>query len=369
MPNISYEPLEQSAGTLPDVIPYFDGLQRPPGLMNLFGWWVLGAALIALIWFVGKRRNTSSLWKKASDIAGYTLYIVISVLLLLESYFHLLFDQTDLGGATLSSRAWVYRHWTPLNEQGYRDFSFSDERFANKKLIAVLGDSFAAGYGIRNVGQRFSGVLQSALAKDWEVATIASVDWDNSQEWEEFRKFRWKPDVLVLSVYYNDVENTVAEMGAENLGIENEPPQDFPPIPWLCNHSYAASYIFWRYWILSTLETASPAYCRHLHAVGQSSEIWNRYVQTLAPFVEFSRNAGAKLIVVVFPMLSAPHCTAEFDKRVRNYFLEAGAQVVYVADLMPQIPQEELMVNRMDMHPGPALHRKVGEALAGLIAP
>src|SRR5262245_21618978 len=81
------------------------------------------------------------------------LGLVALVLLAGEGVFSMI-DRSHAVGYTLAARLWFARHWTPPgNSFGYRDVEHPDD---GKKKLFVLGDSFVAGMGIRDVRERFT---------------------------------------------------------------------------------------------------------------------------------------------------------------------------------------------------------------------
>src|SRR5690349_14839123 len=74
-------------------------------------------------------------------------YFTIALLLILgEGYFRFVYAESD-GLPTLASQNWLARYWH-TNALGYRDPDWKPEALANRKTVLVVGDSFAAGWGI-----------------------------------------------------------------------------------------------------------------------------------------------------------------------------------------------------------------------------
>jgi hypothetical protein len=86
--------------------------------------------------------------KRPAAIASGLLVSYITVLLLLgigEAYTR--FGYADSGwGFTLAHKNWEARYWH-LNSHGFRDKEWTEADLQGRTTLAVLGDSFASGWG------------------------------------------------------------------------------------------------------------------------------------------------------------------------------------------------------------------------------
>ena len=94
-------------------------------------------------------------------------------LLATEIYFRLFFFRSDNMGMTKPNHLWFKKYWHPINSLGYRDREWSPEDLSQKRVVAVVGDSFAAGHGIQKTQDRFGDVLGNLLGNRWAVVNIA----------------------------------------------------------------------------------------------------------------------------------------------------------------------------------------------------
>src|SRR4029079_8000931 len=95
-------------------------------------------------------------------------------LLAFEVLFALVFIDTDAFAQTLASNRWLHLYfWNHVNALGYRDVEHPPELFRSRRSVLVLGDSFVAGYGIKDPRDRFSDILQQRLGDDWVVANVS----------------------------------------------------------------------------------------------------------------------------------------------------------------------------------------------------
>ena len=92
-----------------------------------------------------------------------SIFTVMYLVVLLEIVFGTCFVHSDGYGFTLASKRWFQMYWNPINSYGYRDF---EHEWEDKKILFILGDSFATGHGIKNISDRFSDKLQDISFED-----------------------------------------------------------------------------------------------------------------------------------------------------------------------------------------------------------
>ncbi len=342
------------------------GVPPPPGLVNLIIWWVAGLLLIRLAWWISRSQATrSGLISAAASYLRYIVFLVCVIFLLLESFFHFFVSVPDLGCVTLSSRKWFFREWIPLNEQGYRDLSHAPDRFQGKRVIAVFGDSFAAGHGIESIRDRYSGVLQDMLSDDWIVPTLAQPGWSAVEQTRALREFTLNPEFVVLSAYHNDLEGIASEQNKDYAGFAAL--EKFAFIEIIARRSYVLNYAFWSVFISSLIRDDSGAYAKYLHELHSDKAVWTPYEQQLAEAILLARARGATPMVVLFPMLYHPPASAGFDDKVAELCEGMGVPLLDTRMLITDVPPLERILNPMDSHPSILVHQRVGAALAELV--
>lgn len=119
---------------------------------------------------------------------------IILVILLLEIIFSKWVIQSDGIGYTLSSKLWFKKYWYPINSFGFRDNDH--KKIEGKKIVIIIGDSFAAGPGIKKYTDRFSNVLQNLLGNNYEVINISRNGWSSEDEYNGIQSYpTLKPDI------------------------------------------------------------------------------------------------------------------------------------------------------------------------------
>ena len=100
------------------------------------------------------------------------------------------------GGDAFSGKLWNKRYWNPINKIGLRDV----EPQKGKNTVFFVGDSFTAGWGIKNIEDRFGEVSKKELIKQVQLfpeviqnaaqnhspALIANYTYDLVREYNSF---------------------------------------------------------------------------------------------------------------------------------------------------------------------------------------
>ncbi len=265
--------------------------------------------------------------------------------------------QPDGFAVTAMHRAWMELHWKPINSLRYRDREPIAEPAVRRVL--VVGDSFAAGHGIEELDDSFPFVLERELGSGWRVNVAARPGWSSDAEYAALAKYPFKPDVVVLSYYVNDMSYL---LGKQEQAV-SAPPRG---LEWLATGFFSTSYLYWHV-LGGGLDTAQERYAERQTSMYDDRELWSRHAADLARFVELARANSIELCVLVWPRLDDVASSRAATAKVSALLREQGARVL---DLTPELaarPARELVSSRIDAHPNRALHAEVGRKLAPLV--
>ncbi len=99
------------------------------------------------------------------------------------------------------------------NPDGYRTPVLAAQKPLNEFRIAVLGDSFAWGFGVNN-DQTFSAVLERQLGDGYSVVNFGVSGYGRGQQWLQLQRdvSRVQPDAVIVMAYPgNDLYDNVAD--------------------------------------------------------------------------------------------------------------------------------------------------------------
>ncbi len=110
---------------------------------------------------------------------------------------------------------WIQKN-VKFNKQGFRDFDYIFEKPFKVFRILVLGDSQTFGHGILKIKDTWPKKLENLLNKDaslikFEVLNMAIPGWNTDTQLNELFRigFRYKPDLILLGFYPNDISKPV----------------------------------------------------------------------------------------------------------------------------------------------------------------
>ncbi|MBI1879242.1 MAG: SGNH/GDSL hydrolase family protein [Chloroflexi bacterium] len=325
---------------------------------------ILGIALGGGLLLAIQRLSKGPAWvTKLLPNVIVSLMTVFLTFMAAEVIFKVFFAQSDGWNQTLASHNWFERYWVK-NSLGYRDVEWSEEDLRNKKKILVVGDSFAAGQGIENVEDRFSNLLGHKLGSDYLVMNVAWPGLSTTEEIENLKGFRYKPEILIWQYFINDIRYTAHERNVKAPDPNIDPWPIFEP---LVSNSYVVNFIYWRVMRLKPNIIGEMNNMDWLKRAYNDPGVWWTHQQELLSVYEGAASEQVKLIVVVFPDLVDVEGSQEITAKVVNLFKERGVPTLDVTELVKDVPTPQLIVNSVDPHPNEWVHRQVADKLYELI--
>jgi lysophospholipase L1-like esterase len=312
----------------------------------LLGAAAVGALLIAL---TAQRR-----WRMVRAAAS-GLLISYSVLALFfgaaELYFRYVFAESE-NVITLAAQNWLARHWQ-TNSLGYRDRDWTPADWEGKTTVMVLGDSFAAGWGIENPADRFPDVLAARLGDDYVVINLGRYGTSTPEQLALMRAHPLQtPDVVILQYFLNDIS-----YAGLSLGLLPTP----EPLPAWARESYLGNFIYAR--AFASWVRADDWWQWNYDAYDNVG-IWSVHRAEIEALIDHVEAVGARLIVVIFPNLLDPVRSIAYVDRVAQVFEARGhTDILKLFDAAAAWNPRDLMVSARDTHPSPAFHRYVGDEL------
>ena len=306
--------------------------------------------------------------RRAQLVAGNLLVLAFLVCLLAlagECWLRFVYDATDSFGLLRTTDRWMARHYHD-NNQHVRDDVDYDIGLVPKGLrrVTFVGDSFTAGHGIANVGDRFANRVRAARP-GWQVHVFAVNGLDTGQELaivddelphESGGRYRY--DVVVLVYCLNDVADIMPEYEAIRARLA----------PRLGRGVLARnSYLFDALRFLS-LVWSEPELQAYYPSVGAAYEgpTWDLQRERLKKVHAAVESRGGRLAVVTFPFLAElgrEYRFRDIHRRLAEFWRAEGVPAL---DLLPAFDgrdPRELTVGRFDAHPNEASHALAAEAV------
>jgi hypothetical protein len=320
--------------------------------MAKLAFWLLLIIEVLRVFYYGVVKS------KARGMFANVLTIVIPLLvtlLFLEIVF-MYIPQSHEGVLSKASQIWWEKYWHPINALGYHDKEVTNS--PGKKHILVVGDSFAAGHGLKNVSERFSDILESKLGSDqYSVFNLGVSGADTRDEAARLASFPVKPDVIVLQYFPNDVEKVGREKGLSLSG--SEPYADLNgPLATIVKRFYLPNFIYWQ-----LPHTGFSTFEKFVQTAYTDTTVLNAHLRDLSRMIDYRDSTGAKMYAVFVPFLFQMDKSAGYTKPVEAYLKSHGVTVVPINDGIAQIPDKDRVVGKNDTHASGAVNALIADRL------
>lgn len=315
-------------------------------LMNLF---VVSAIFYGLV-IKGELKNV--FLKNLSSL----IFSLLFFFLIFEAIF-LFIPRSHRSGASLAAQRWSNYYWKPINKSGARDIPYSEERFKNKNVIFVLGDSFTAGYGIKETKDRFSNIIAEKLPESFSVFNFGNNGANSSTELSMLLGFPTKPKGIILQYFVNDIEEACS--GARKSVYKRSLYSDMHPfLKFFVKNSYLLDYIYWEF----------PHACQDKYSISvydcyEDGETLKAHLNELSLLRLYAKDHNIDFIVVVIPFLKDIESSKKYTNIVKSYFQFYKIPVIDVGELVKDIPLKKRIVNKHDPHASVLVHRMIADAL------
>ncbi|MCF2444549.1 SGNH/GDSL hydrolase family protein [Dyadobacter sp. CY345] len=314
--------------------------------------WLLLVIEILRIFYYGVVKS------KAKGILANIVTIatpLIITLIFLEIIF-MYIPQSHEGVLSKASQIWWEKYWNPVNQLGYHDKEVTAQ--AGKKQVLVIGDSFAAGHGLKSVTERFSDQLEDKLGKSqYSVYNLGVSGADTRDEAKRLEEFPVKPDVIVLQYFPNDIEKVGREKGLSLSGAA--PYGDLKgPMATLVKRFYLPNFIYWQ-----LPHTGFSTFEKFVQTAYTDTTILNAHLRDLSKMVAYKDSTGAKMYAVFIPFLFQLDKSAGYTKPVEDYLRSHGVTVVTLNDGIAKIPEKDRVVGKNDGHGSAVLNGLIADRL------
>ncbi|MFZ4816460.1 MAG: SGNH/GDSL hydrolase family protein [Phototrophicaceae bacterium] len=312
-------------------------------------WWALLPGLV-LIGLALQRR-----FKPLQSVARGLLVSYLTLLIPLataETYLRCCFAQSE-NTLTWSTRNWLDRYWQ-TNTLGYRDREWTPADWEGKTTVMLLGDSFAAGWGINDPADRFGDQLATRLGEGYALLNLAQYGRATPQELALLQAHPLQtPDVVILQYYLNDIN--YAQLA---LGLEFKPQPD----PAWVNESAVLNFLYFRFLPFTSPQAADA---RHYDFESYDNPtVWAIHEAELHTFINHIESINARLIVVIFPDMLNPYGSIPYVDRVAQVFEARNQQNIFkLFDAAEAWPLNERIVSNRDTHASVAFNAYVADEL------
>ena len=256
------------------------------------------------------------------------------------------------------SKIWHTYYWNPINTYGFRD----NEPEHSDATLLFVGDSFTAGWGIRNVSKRFSDIVDNKL-DGFHSINIGVPGVDTHREYTIMNEFinnsGIRPSKIILQHFGNDIKGAAVR---NNIYFDRYKyyGYDMPKVlRHIIQRSCLLDYLYWSY-----PRGDNESFFDFYEQAYTDSIIFSDHLKDLQKFIDYSIDNSIELIVVLFPFMQALDISKElYMDNIIAFFDKHNIKTIDVTTLVEDLDTRERVVNRYDAHASRLVHQKVANEI------
>jgi hypothetical protein len=265
------------------------------------------------------------------------------------------------GYPTYSTHLWE-RRYVHINQEGFRDQDHSVVNHSAARRLLVVGDSFAFGYGINRVEDRFGEQLGKRLDENtqycWEPINGSRPDTHTLHHIDFLRRLlTYHPDVVILLYVFNDIDYLYSVTPRAG---PSEAPQTLLAHYQPLRLAFENSYLFQEAFIRLRLINYSLQH--HYYAAADdpytNSSMVSVHLNDLARFVASATETTPVVGVVPFDIdgVFNPELRHTHEKFV-DRAIASGIPMWPINAAFKGYDLNQLIVNKLDRHPNELANR------------
>ena len=297
------------------------------------------------------------------------IFSTLSFLALIEVCF-MFISLSHGSGEAYSGKIWGKKYWNPINKFGFRD----EEPKEGNNTVFFIGDSFTAGWGVKNIRDRFGETTANELSKKGKKINeinLGRYGADTRLEFHLFEKFihktRIKPNQVVLQYFVNDVDKFIPK-NKKCIPINENIPRLKKMV---IEGSYLANYINSLYPKNNTSSKLIKEceYTEQLKHVYSTDSLWQKEELQLNKFKNYCVKNKITLTIVFFPFMEDLTLAKKIniENRITTYCKKNNIKLLDITKYIQNIPREKRQVSKTDSHASTIIHGIVGKNLVKLI--
>lgn len=281
--------------------------------------------------------------------------ILISIEVLLRNVFFF----TNSYAHGLIHRRWDREYWHPLNELTFRDYEIGRDPGDSVIRTLVLGDSFAAGFGVQTIEQTFPHLLQDDLGDDYHVYLVAHAGWNTDSQVRDLPTYPIPPDLIIHSYFLNDISYLSGELLAQWHAIIKAPAE---AINTLVDNFYIAEFLYYNIY-LQYMAGGDASYNSGILASYLDDRFWIPHSEDLIKLLDYAKLKDSDYLVLLWPSLANVEGSRQITDKVAGFYHEQGISVINLAEDLRFCASRDLVVNPFDAHPSPRTHQFAADRL------
>lgn len=275
-------------------------------------------------------------------------------------------------------RIWYKKYWS-WNKFGFRDREYNFFTIKDDPILFDLGDSYVAGFGIKNVEERSSNLLEKGLDSSYYVINAGTNGSGTRQQLTLMRQFPLKPRIVLWTHVINDIEELIPQdMSYQNMYRGSESALS------VFLHTYSRNSVFLDlvYHFFKAFQYASVVESNEGTASAQKPKMlyeWYRDTAVLGQHLNdldmgasyITDTLGAKLVFMLYPEdgNKVVDTTDLYVNQVirRHFEGRTGVYFLNVTPVYKAMRESARRVNMFDGHPSERVNRILADSLVRIV--
>jgi hypothetical protein len=271
--------------------------------------------------------------------------------LLAETVFMFIPQSQGITQFGVGTDVWTIFYARHTNEKKYRDEDLEGRINNGKKKVFFLGDSFTYGNGINDPENRFTNIVAKEISpKGCEIFNLGKGNSDTRDEFLRLMQFQYKPDVLVLQYYFNDIEPTAHR-------FEKAEPKKTGPteIFFICAVGVSQTSFFLNFVAVNLAKFTTPFqsgdFKKGMAAAYHNKTILAEHLADMQAIINYCSLHKTKLYVLLIPDMREPGFTEkDCYPAISNYLNGKGINCISIYNEIKDKSTPERVVSQVDAH-------------------
>jgi hypothetical protein len=251
----------------------------------------------------------------------------------------------------VGTHVWTIFYARDINEKSYRDENLAGRINNGKKRVFFLGDSFTYGNGINNPENRFTNIIAKEISpKGYEIFNLGKGNSDTRDEFLRLMQFQYKPDVLVLQYYFNDIDPTAHR-------FEKAEPKKTGPteIFFMTAVGISQTSFFLNFIAVNLAKFTTPFqsgdFKKKMAGAYHDKKILAGHLNDMQAIINYCSLNKTKLYVLLIPDMREPGFTErDCYPAITSYLNEKGIDCISIYNEIKDKTTPERVVSQVDAH-------------------
>lgn len=298
------------------------------------------------------------IYERRKSLLLLPIVSVIICLTILELVFTFI-PRSHHAEESYASIVWQNYYYN-TNKQGFRDENLKHE---DKPALVFMGDSYTAGYGIKEESQRFSNLVGEAINSNYEFYNFGMKGTGLKTHLTLLEKSTKQNNVLVYQILINDLDDYCARLMPLYNIYSVFTSKDYM----VAKSSFLLNYLYFNL----PNKKIEKEYFSFFNSCYEEEAVFEEYKEELLYFIKTAKEIyGFKdVIIMIVPTLTNIELSQNFDSSVTDFLKEnSDAIVLYPKTELERLNSQERIINMHDSHPSVKVNKILANEILQILS-